>query len=410
MQIIGIVKLQTPGSYTYPDNANDAKLVFKHYLLGDESGMERVLSQIEFKQKLFQGNRSDPFLVELDSYTFTYPGWESDKDDIETTLANSTRGCVQFDVRRMLKGMENRQKVFEEEGCHPGLNILHSDVFSYATFKRDKRVALELYETGNDTAFEQLLKRIQFKQRVEDGDRSHPLLTIIDNADDFGFTYPNWSKDLQSVEETLLHSVNSFAEFDARRLYKGMENKQRLYSGLDIHPGVAILNSGVFSYSGFKRDKKDAINEYRAGYDSAFEKRLDRIQEKQKMQDGDRSSPVLRTLDRTSASSPKYQVAPSKMPSLSPEKKDVQLRKEKAPRKEPVIEKTVVVEKQIERFVPDDCVICLESPRTHIFCGCGHLVLCNMCAFKPPVSKTSDVYFHRLYTFTYFTYCLFHPV
>lgn len=384
----GILKLQTPGAYTYPENGIDMKMVFKHYLLGDDTGTDRVLSQIVFKQKLFDGDRSDPLLVELDNHTFTYQGWNSDKADIENTLATSTRGCVHFNARRMLKGMENRQKVYEEEGCHPGLNILHSEVFSYSTFRRDKRVALDLYEMGDDTAFEQLLKRMQFKQRLEDGDRSHPLLAIVDNAYDLGFTYPRWNDDIQTVEETLIHSVNSFAEFDARRLYRGMENKQRVYSGLDLHPGVAILNSGVFSYSGFKRDKKDAINEYRAGYDSAFEKRLDRIQEKQMMQDGDRTSPVLKTLDRTAAfSSLKRKEAPRKMLVFSPKNKEVSPPEQETPKMETVTERTIVIEKKVERFVPDDCVICLEAPRTHIFSDCGHLTLCNMCAFKPPYNK-----------------------
>ena len=404
---VGISKLQTPLAFTYPELATDAKLVYKHYLLGDNAVVERLISQIEFKQMLFDGNRSDPFIVEMDDYTFTYPGWEGDKTRILQKLSSSVCENVQFDVRRMLKGMENKQRMYEEQECHPVFSVLNSGAFSYSTFKRDKHVASELFERGDEGAFEQLFRRIQDKQKFADGDRSHLLLVAIDNANS-DFTYPHWKDDLKAVEETLMHSVNSFAEYDARRLYNGMQNRQRMYTGNDLDPGIATLKADIFSYSGFKRDQKDAINEYRAGYDSAFKKRLSRIQEKQKLHDVDRASPVLISLDRTTSCSPKKShenakknpacESQGKKEALCPPKKanhsasggeetKMDSQAHKGSPAKGVVMICKVITKNVERFVPDDCVICLEAPRTHIFSSCGHLALCNMCAFKPPVSK-----------------------
>ena len=365
----GIAQIQVPGAYTYEGIADDLKETFKQYMLGNDKLTDRLVEIIDFKQKIHDEDRSDKFLVELDSYTFCYPGWKDDKAHIEDALASSLRGCAQYDARRQLKGMERKQQIYEEEGYPAGITLLHSGVFSYPTFCKDKVAALEYYESGDDVAHEQMLKRIQSKQIIHDGAHSHPLLSALNLAE---FTYPQWEEDRITVEDTLMHSVNSFAEFDAKRLHRGMQNKQSFFSGIDLHPGISILRSDIFSYKGFKRDKRDAMNEYRAGYTCAFEKRLGRIQEKQKLHDGDRSNSVLTTLDAAAKCTP------------SPKKKVTFYEDEQTPEKE---ETRVIHTKDVERWVPDDCVICLSAPRTHIFAPCGHLSLCNSCAFKTPYRK-----------------------
>jgi len=519
----GIARIQVPGAYTYDGIADDLKETFKQYMLGNDTLTDRLIQIIDFKEMMHNDDRSDPFLVELDSYTFCYPGWKDDKTNIEHTLATSLRSCVHHDVRRQLKGMERKQHIYEEEGYPSSITLLHSDVFSYPTFCKDKVAALEYYQNGDDVAYEHILNRIQSKQTLHDGDRSHHLLSELDLAE---FTYPQWEEDRITVEDTLLHSVNSFAEYDAERLYRGMQNKQSFFSGIDLHPGISILRSNTFSYKGFKRDKRDAMNEYRAGYTSAFEKRLSRIQEKQKMQDGNRSNSYVTTLDigATCTPSPKKNVtfnedvqiseneeqilhdgdrshlllsaldfAKFTYPQwevdritvedslmLSVNSSDAQrlyrgmqnkqsffsgidlhpgisilrsntfsykgFKRDKrdamneyragytsafekrlgriqekqnlhdgdhsnpvlttldvgatctpSPKKNVTIhadvqipeneEPRIIHTKDVERWVPDDCVICLSAPRTHIFAPCGHLCLCNSCAFKTPYRK-----------------------
>lgn len=367
----GIAKIQKPGAYTYDGVAQDIKEVFKQYMLGHDKIVDRLVSAMDIKQGIYG---------ELESFTFCYPGWKDDKGTVEEIFTASDQEGTYHDARNMLKEMKRKQQVFEEEGFPPGITLLHSEVFSYPSFENDKEAALDLYDRGDEEAFEQLLARIQSKQTFHDGCRDHPLLVELDSTE---FSYPGWREDRILVEDTLMHSVNAFAEYDAERLLKGMKNKQRLFTGNDLHPGIVALRSRTtFTYKGFKRDKLDAIREYRAGYDSAFEERLVCINEKQKQHDVNHTDLAL--VSPTSSSSPS---PTSRKVSFSDEdvKSVVTPTDDAKSMSSSNIER--VSTKDVERFVPEDCVICLSAPRTHIFAPCGHLCLCNQCAFKTPYRK-----------------------
>lgn len=359
----GIAKIQQPGAYTYEGVAQDIKETFKEYMLGNDKIVDRLVSQIETKQRIH---------VELESFTFCYPGWKDDRGQVEEifTGASNSRDLEQgayHDAQRILKEMKRKQQVFEEEGFPPGITLLHSEVFSYPSFSSDKEAALDMYDRGDEEGFEQMLVRIQSKQTLHDGCRDHPLLVELDSEE---FSYPGWREDQILVEDTLMHSVNAFAEYDGERLLKGMKNKQRLFTGKNLHPGIVALRSRTFTYKGFKRDKLDAIREYRAGYDGAFEERLVRIKEKQKQHDDNSSESAAL-------------VSPTSSTSSSPSGKKVSFSDDA----KTVVSTERVSTKDVDRFVPEDCVICLSAPRTHIFAPCGHLCLCNQCAFKTPYRK-----------------------
>lgn len=381
----GIAKIQKPGAFTYDGFDQDMKEAFKQYMLGHDEIVDRLVSQIELKQNVHDGNRSDPILVELDSLTFCYPGWKDDKDQVEEVLTSSDPQGVYQDARHLLKEMKRKQEIFEEDGFPPGITLLHSGVFSYPNFAQDKETALDLHEQGDEEAFDQMLERIQSKQSLHDGSGTHSLMVDLDATE---FSYPGWREDRIFIEDTLMHSVNAFAEYDAKRLFVGMKNKQRLFTGTDLHPGIVVLRSRTFTYKGFKRDKLDAIREYRAGHDSAFEKRVAHIQEKQALHDstsGVSKSALVSPVSSTCSPTNKSVSFSSDLSTVVSPTDGTKKKKKKKSKKSS--DEDRIRTKDIERFVPDDCVICLSAPRTHIFAPCGHLCLCNHCAFKTPYRK-----------------------
>jgi len=303
----GIARIQVPGAYTYERFADDLKEAFKQYMLGNGSIVDKLIQKIEFKQKLHDEDSSNP---PLNSHTCCDPGWKDGRLDIDRTIDAS--------------------RVNNDVLCQT--TSPHFDLSSRSTFT--------------------IVQACR-----------HPLLSTLDFNE---FDYPHWEEDRVTIEETLVPSINAFADYDAMRLYKGMKNKQRLFCGVDLHPGIHRLRSDIFSYEGFKRDKRDAMNEYRAGYDSDFEKRLGCIQEKQMCHDCDLSDPDCAT--NTHSRTKKVTFADDTCVLEGKGNGDIHT-------------------KDVERWVPDACVICLSAPRTHIFAPCGHLCLCNNCAFKTPYRK-----------------------
>lgn len=307
----GIARIQVPGAFTYELFADDLKEAFMQYMLGNGIAVDRLIQMIEFKQKLHDEDSSDP---PLDSHTCCDPGWKDGRLDIDRAIDASLGDRVKNAVRCQTKYLDITS---------PRFGLCSHSTFSIVQACR------------------------------------HPLLSTLDFAE---FDYPHCEDDRVTIEETLVHSINAFAEYDAIRLYKGMKNKQRLFSGVDLHPGIHSLRTDIFSYEGFKLDKRDAMNEYRAGYDSAFEERLGCIQKKQMRQDFDHSNPDCATNTK------KVTFTGDKCVLKGKENGDIHT-------------------KDVERWVPDACVICLSAPRTHIFAPCGHLCLCNTCAFKTPYRK-----------------------
>lgn len=307
----GIARIQVPGAFTYELFAEDLKEVFMQYILGNGSAVDRLIQMIEFKQKLHDEDSSDP---PLDSHTCCDPGWKDGQLDVDCAIDASRGDRVDNVVRCQTKCVD--------------INSPHFEVCSHSPFS------------------------------VVQACR-HPLLSTLDFAE---FDYPHWEEDRVTIKETLVHSINAFAEYDAMRLYKGMKNKQGIFSGVNLHPGIHTLRTDSFSYEGFKLDKSDAMNEYRAGYDSAFEKRLECIQKKQMRHDCDHSDPDCATNTKKVTFAGDVCVLEGK------ENGDIHT-------------------KDVERWVPDACVVCLSAPRTHIFAPCGHLCLCNTCAFKTPYRK-----------------------
>lgn len=222
-------------------------------------------------------------------------------------------------------------------------NRISPMVLSYPCHEKDIFIALEHHEKGDPVAFELMMQRIKTKQNLHDGKRSHTFLSCLDREH---FNYPKWQEDALKVEELLFNSVNAYAENSAMRLFASMKNKQRMYDGKGLHKGIKKMQSGcAFTYNGFKRDKIDAIREYRAGNNAIFQYMYECIEERQR-------------------------------------KSDEIIRKAKQQRKVRFADE-----------VPENssrCVICLSDCRSYAFVPCGHLALCHTCASKKPYKKKQN--------------------
>lgn len=222
-------------------------------------------------------------------------------------------------------------------------NRISPMVLSYPCHEKDIFIALEHHEKGETVAFELMMQRIKTKQDLHDGKRSHTFLSCLDREH---FNYPKWQEDALKVEELLFNSVNAYAEHSAMRLFASMKNKQRMFDGKGLHKGIKKMQSGcAFTYNGFKRDKIDAIREYRAGNNAIFQYLYECIEEKQR-------------------------------------KSDEIIKKMKQQRKVRFADE---VDDNSSR-----CVICLSDCRSFAFVPCGHLALCHTCASKKPYKKKQN--------------------
>jgi len=95
---------------SYPEYEKDVKTAEKSF--ADSDGCTSFeIQRIKLKQCIYDGNRAQPQLVELDSLALTYPGWENDVALAEETLTNEN-GLDYYSFDSKLKGMKNKQKFF----------------------------------------------------------------------------------------------------------------------------------------------------------------------------------------------------------------------------------------------------------------------------------------------------------
>lgn len=180
-----------------------------------------------------------------------------------------------------------------------------------------------------------------------------------------------------------------------------------------IQEGIALVQEpGRFTYEGFASDLKDVFKNYMLGNDEIVKSILTRIYMKQEIYDG--------TVDVSGFTSSGRKDSEMSLEALvintMSNAKEVQVEKETSTssartfysaennnaakclssRREKKVTFAETLEEEfatkgsilpihtidVERWVPDSCMICQSAPRTHVYNPCGHLVSCNACAFK----------------------------
>jgi hypothetical protein len=181
------------------------------------------LFALEERQRMYLGDRSHPKLIELDSCSFSYSGWEEDIRQAEEIHLRLLDGCYQ----NHLQGMRNKQQMFLGDLSHPNRVLLDGLRLSYPSWKADFIEAEKAHTTGSTYMFETQVEILKERQKVFLGDRSHPHLVTLD---EFKLSYPGWQVDIEKAEKFHLSRKSEIiSEVGFKRMLEGMRSKQQLF-------------------------------------------------------------------------------------------------------------------------------------------------------------------------------------
>ena len=165
--------------------------------------------------KMAARGRAHKNLVALDQCTWSYHGWETDKETAEDSHFNSPSKFPDA-----LTKMQRRQDTHEGDRSHANLVALDAITWTYKGWKDDKKVAECHHCSGRDGTLQASIGAMKRKQALHDGDRSDAQLKRLDAL---ACSYDGWKGDRQEAER--LHVGSSFSfQFDGQ-LAK-MVNKQ----------------------------------------------------------------------------------------------------------------------------------------------------------------------------------------
>ena len=150
---------------SYPGWQQDFIQAERAVILHPEDLEDMHLFRMEEKQRMYLGNRSHERLVKLDSLVFTYPGWQLDIHQVEEGHVRHKSGCFFDDA---LEGMFNREKVFNGDRSHPDLMQLDrlKRALSYPGWEQDFYIAEKSHLTHPHELKDQHLFKLVEKQRM----------------------------------------------------------------------------------------------------------------------------------------------------------------------------------------------------------------------------------------------------
>jgi hypothetical protein len=87
---------------------------------------ELKIKAMEIRQQLFEGIRTDPDIVLLDSYEFTYDGWQNDKKEAEARISGNCILSVLGEFKAFLQEMLKKQAMHMDRTSIEELRCLDS--------------------------------------------------------------------------------------------------------------------------------------------------------------------------------------------------------------------------------------------------------------------------------------------
>ena len=99
----------------------------------------------------------------------------------------------------MAKEMERKQKISVGDRSDRDVKFLDSLCLSYPGWEKNWQHALNHYMQGFELKNSGMRFCLTERQRIHEGDRSHPRLVALDSLQ---LTYPGWEKDVETFEQT----------------------------------------------------------------------------------------------------------------------------------------------------------------------------------------------------------------
>mmetsp|Transcript_17195 Transcript_17195/g.37303 ORF Transcript_17195/g.37303 Transcript_17195/m.37303 type:complete len:476 (-) Transcript_17195:246-1673(-) len=422
---------------TYPGYESDLQKLESLHFAGNKFNFEQTLHRVRESQRIYKGNRSHDRLVKLDALreTLTYHGWKEDWNNAEFKHVSYEKG---YDFERIVLGMKRKQALYIGDRTHEDVQFLDSLSLTYPGWKDDVRKAIDSHQRGFEIEYDR--QCISERQRMFEGDRSHPRLVALDSLK---LTYPGWKRDIKEVEEKHLgisfwcvdgvnadygallnrlerkqsqfmngvedmSSMNPFQRqiVETHWTYPGHEDdvkaaKLSFHAGLYCHDleicqirqmihdkdfgsHPALIKLGevrqVLSYPGYKTDMERtraylSKNGYHWWSQNKIHEMIEGMKNKQHVYDGSNAAEVAskalaKTLDGVVSGTP------------------TQVRRRSGPMRflprlslaVPVCLRRKTTKRSEQQF--GCCIVCFDAPRTHVFVPCGHMCACQSCSQK----------------------------
>lgn len=112
--------------FTYPDYLKDKQTAEAYFVnFSSTNSFHAKFRSMKIKQRIHDGDRSDPHIVRLDSLRCTYDGWQLDKQEAERRMAGDCTVLQLGTFDAVLTKMKKLQELHEENGKdRPGLGDL----------------------------------------------------------------------------------------------------------------------------------------------------------------------------------------------------------------------------------------------------------------------------------------------
>jgi len=369
---------------SYDGHKNNLKELEQAHIKGGYN-FKSVLDRIKGLEKMSKGDRSHPNLVRLNKLRrrtkLTYDGWRDDFEEAEKNHLNA----FFFDVR--FNQIKRKQKLSVGDRSDKDVKFLDSLRLSYPNWELDWQAQLDSYTRGHDLTDHDKF-RLSERQRMYEGDRSHPRLVALDSL---GLTYPGWEKDVKDFEDRHVGSFNLSILDDSAELLAIFKGKQQCYvRGKDnlywMHPIQRTIVETQWTFPSWKLEMQVV-----RVTTSNFSIILEDFQIKQMIHDEDYSRhPLLIKLKSLQLSYPdwekdiedcKRQLTSSLGRGNFDKSVEAMLAKQHVYNGYLRSERRDTNEEEAKTSM-GECIVCLAALRTHVFVPCGHACVCKSCSSR----------------------------
>jgi hypothetical protein len=259
--------------------------------------LARDMQEMERKQKVHIGDRSSPELQAIDAVKdkITYKGWRRALKEVEELYVNNPSL-----INIKLKKMERKQQVHMGDRSSPELQAIDAvkDKFTYTGWQKALKEVEELY-VKHPSLINKELKKMERKQQVHMGDRSSTALQAIDAVTD-KFTYKGWKKELKAVEALFVDTEWHSSLIDTE--LQKMERKQQVHVGDRSSAELQAIDAvrGQLTYKRWQKDLKEAEDLF-VEHPTLMTKRLEEIKLEQKLHIGEANGSEIDTLNKLKA-------------------------------------------------------------------------------------------------------------
>ena len=242
---------------TYEGHRNDLEELEEAHLKGQSNKINDLLFRVQESQRMHDGDRSHPRLVELDAIysKLTYDGWEEDFEKAvadHLSRAQDPFGMLKTNVDKM----KRRQSMHDGDRNHPDLVFLYSLELMFESWEQEFENAMEAHRNGFSIGYHMFA--LQERQRMFEGDRSHPRLVALDTLK---LSYPGWEEDAnvaekQHVEDSIFYNMGVHSNYQSFLDILASKQTAVETDGVTewLHPIQKKILATAWSYPGFESD------------------------------------------------------------------------------------------------------------------------------------------------------------